>query len=302
MRAWWILLVLLAPAAHGHTFPLPPEDVDLVGQVRVIEAAHEDTLLDIARRYQLGHDEIVLANPGVDRWLPGEGTPITLPTRYILPAADRAGLVLNVPEMRIYFYPPAKAGEPRVVRTYPVSVGRMDWETPLGSWRIISKQTDPVWRPPESIRAEAAARGESLPAVVPAGPDNPLGRHALRLSIPSYLIHGTDKPWGIGMRVTHGCLRMYPEDIESLYDDVPVGTPVRIVNQPVKTGWLMGTLYLEVHPPLEEDEEGRANLMDAAMDAVRAAVAERPVSLSGRLINQAVHEARGYPVAISLTD
>lgn len=302
MRNWLWVLAMLAPAVHGQTFPLPPADIDLVGQVQVIEAVHEDTLLDIARRHQLGHDEIILANPGIDRWLPGEGTQVTLPTRYILPAAERVGLVLNVPEMRIYYYPPAKAAEARVVRTYPVSVGRMDWETPLGSWKVISKQTDPVWRPPESIRAEAAARGETLPELVPAGPDNPLGRHALRLSIPSYLIHGTDKPWGVGMRVTHGCLRMYPEDIASLYDDVPVGTPVRIVKQPVKIGWLLDTLYLEVHPPLEEDEEGRAHLMDTAMDVVRAAVAERPARLSGRLINQAVHEARGYPVAISLPE
>lgn len=299
---WCLSLALLAFQAQGQTYPLPPRDVDLVGHVQVIDALHEDTMLDIARRYQLGHDEIMLANPGVDRWLPGEGTPITLPTRYILPAADRVGLVLNVPEMRLYYYPPARAGESRVVRTYPVSVGRMDWETPLGSWHIISKQTDPVWRPPASIRAEAAERGETLPKVVPAGPENPLGRHALRLNIPSYLIHGTDKPWGIGMRVTHGCLRMYPEDIEALYDEIPVGTPVRIVNQPVKTGWLMDTLYIEVHPPLEEDEEGRERLMETAMDVIREAVAERPARLSGRLINQAVRESRGYPVAVSLPE
>ena len=301
-RCWVVGLALLASVAQGQTYPLPPRDVDLVGRVQVIPATHADTLLDIARRYQLGHDEIILANPGVDRWLPGEGTPVTLPTRYILPKGERVGLVLNVPEMRIYYFPPAQAGQPRVVQTYPVSVGRMDWATPLGTWRIQSKQTDPVWRPPASIRAEAAARGETLPEVVPAGPDNPLGRHALRLSIPSYLIHGTDKPWGIGMRVTHGCLRMYPEDIATLYGQVPVGTPVTIVNETVKTGWLLDTLYIEVHPPLEEDMEGRENLMEIAMDAIRAAVAARPARLSGRLINQAVHEARGYPVAVSLPD
>jgi L,D-transpeptidase ErfK/SrfK len=302
MRLRLLALALLLPQVQAQTFPLPPADVDLVGRVQVIPAAHEDTLLDIARRYQLGHDEIVLANPGVDRWLPGEGTHVTLPTRYILPNTERVGLVLNVPDMRIYYYPPVQKDEPRVVQTYPVSVGRMDWGTPLGTWKIQSKQTGPVWRPPASIRAEAAARGETLPEVVPAGPDNPLGRHALRLSIPSYLIHGTDKPWGIGMRVTHGCLRMYPEDIASLYDQVPVGTPVRIVNETVKTGWLLDTLYIEVHPPLEEDVEGREHLMEIAMDAIRAAVAERPARLSGRLINQAVDEARGYPVAVSLPD
>lgn len=298
-----ILVLLPLAAARGQSFPLPPDDVDLVGRVQVAEAAHEDTLLDIARRHQLGHDEILLANPGVDRWLPGAGTRVTLPTRFILPAGERAGLVLNVPEMRLYYYPPAGKSERPEVRTWPVSVGRMDWTTPLGSWKISRKQTDPAWYPPASIREEAAARGEPLPEVVPAGPDNPLGQFALRLSVPGYLIHGTNKPWGIGMRVTHGCVRMYPEDIAALYQDVAVGTPVRIVSQTVKAGWLLGTLYLEVHPPLEEDRPGRDQLLSAALDAIDAATQGRPpVRLSGRRIKQAVEKPSGYPVAVSLPE
>lgn len=303
---WFLLLILvLQPlaAARGQSFPLPPDDVDLVGRVQVVEAAHEDTLLDIARRHQLGHDEILLANPGVDRWLPGEGTRVTLPTRFILPAGERVGLVLNVPEMRLYYYPPAGKGGRPEVRTWPVSVGRMDWTTPLGSWKISRKQTDPAWYPPASIREEAAARGEPLPELVPPGPDNPLGQYALRLSVPGYLIHGTNKPWGIGMRVTHGCVRMYPEDIAALYQDVAVGTPVRIVSQTVKAGWLLGTLYLEVHPPLEEDRPGRDQLLSAALDAIDAARQGRPpVRLSGRRIKQAVEKPSGYPVAVSLPE
>lgn len=302
-RAGRLLLAFLSGAAtataSAETLLLPPEDVDLVGQVRTIHAEHEDTLLDIARRYHLGHDEIVIANPDIDRWLPGEGTPVLLPTRYILPDAPRSGVVLNVPEMRVYFYPPARTGEPRVVKTYPVSVGRMDWATPLGQAKVASKQKDPAWRPPQSIRAEAAARGETLPEIVPPGPNNPLGQFALRLSIPGYLIHGTDKPWGIGMRVTHGCLRMYPEDIETIYREVPVGTPVQIVNQPVKVGWIAGTLYMEVHPPLEEDTAGKAALMNTALDVVEAALQRRPVAISGEAINRAVREQRGLPVVIS---
>ncbi|RRQ20653.1 L,D-transpeptidase family protein [Thiohalobacter thiocyanaticus] len=300
-----LTLALLLPlaAARGQSFPLPPDDVDLVGRIQVIEAAHEDTLLDIARRHQLGHDEILLANPGVDRWLPGADTRVTLPTRFILPAGEREGLVLNVPEMRLYYYPPAGRGERPEVRTWPVSVGRMDWNTPLGSWKISRKQTDPAWYPPASIREEAAARGEPLPEVVPPGPDNPLGQHALRLSVPGYLIHGTNKPWGIGMRVTHGCIRMYPEDVAVLYEQVPVGTPVRIVNQTVKAGWLLGTLYLEVHPPLEEDRPGREQLLSIALDAIETATQGRPpVRLSGRRINQAVENPSGYPVAVSLPE
>lgn len=292
---------LLLPLSSGaETFALPPDDIDLVGHVRTISARHEDTLLDIARRYHLGHDEIVIANPDVDRWLPGEGRAVLLPTRYILPNAPRTGLVLNVPEMRVYFYPPAKPGQQHFVKTYPVSVGRMDWATPLGEAKVVTKQKDPVWRPPQSIRQEALAKGDPpLPEIVPAGPNNPLGQYALRLSIPGYLIHGTDKPWGIGMRVTHGCLRLYPEDIEAIYQEVPVGTKVEIVNQPVKVGWLAGTLYMEVHPPLDEDTEGRSTLMSTALEVLDQALKKHPVAVSGRAINQAVREQTGLPVPIS---
>lgn len=290
----------LTSTLQAETLPQPPDDIGLIGQVRVIEARHEDTLLDIARINKLGHDEIVIANPDIDRWLPGAGTPITLPTRYVLPDAPREGLVLNVPEMRVYLYLPAKPGGTRMIKTYPVSVGRMDWSTPLGAAKVVAKQKDPAWRPPKSIREEALQKGDPpLPEVVPPGPNNPLGRYAMRLSIPGYLIHGTDKPWGIGMRVTHGCLRLYPEDIETIFQEVAVGTPVQIVNQPVKVGWLAGTLYMEVHPPLEEDVAGQATLMTTALDVLEAALKKRPTAISGRAIRQAVEEQRGIPVAIS---
>lgn len=283
----------------AETLPLPPADVDLVGQVQVIKALHEDTLLDIARRYHLGHDEIIIANPDVDRWLPGDGTPVILPTRYILPVAERKGIVLNVPEMRIYYFPKVKTGEPPVVKTYPVSVGRMDWNTPLGTAKVAAKVKDPAWHPPASIRAEAAARGEILPDVVPAGPNNPLGQFALRLSVPGYLIHGTDKPWGIGMRVTHGCLRLYPEDSETVYHEVDVGTQVQIVNQPVKVGWVSGVLYMEVHPPLDEDIARKNTLMNIALDVLDSALLKHRTAVSGSAIKKAVEEQTGMPVAIS---
>ncbi|MBI5461929.1 MAG: L,D-transpeptidase family protein [Gammaproteobacteria bacterium] len=290
---------LVARAPLAETLPLPPNDVDLVGQARVIKALYEDTLLDIARRSHLGHDEIVIANPAVDKWLPGAGTPITLPTRYILPDAERTGLVLNVPEMRLYYFPAAKHGEARIIKTYPVSVGRMDWSTPMGKAKVASKVKDPAWRPPKSIRAEAAARGEIIPEVVPPGPRNPLGQYALRLSVPGYLIHGTDKPWGIGMRVTHGCLRLYPEDSEIIFHEVAVGTPVQIVNQPVKVGWVEGMLYMEVHPPLEEDLARKNTLMNIALDVLDKALTKRRTPVSGRAISEAVQQQSGMPVPIS---
>ena len=189
--------------------------------------------------------------------MPGEGTYVRLPLRRILPDTPREGIVVNLPEHRLYYYPVARAGEPRVVITYPVSVGKMDWHTPIGLTKVVAKIKDPPWYPPESVRAEHAQRGDPLPKVIPAGPDNPLGQFAMRLGIPggAYLIHGTNKPAGVGMQVTHGCMRLYPEDIEALFKMVAVDTPVRIVNQPHKVGIADGRLYVEVHPPLVDADD-----------------------------------------------
>ena len=236
--------------------PLP--EFDLIGAIHQTQARQEDTLLDIARRYDIGQEQIVRANPDVDRWLPGDGTKVVIPTRYILPAAPREGLVLNVPEMRLYYYPKPKPGETPVVKTFPVGIGRQDWGTPLGTTRIVNKIKDPTWTPPASIRKEHLEKGDPLPAIVPAGPDNPLGQYAMRLAIGggSYLIHGTNKALGVGMRASHGCIRMMPEDIEYLFQHVDVGAQVRIVSETAKVGWFGGKLYLEIHEPLEEDLDG----------------------------------------------
>lgn len=253
------------------TYRLPAEEESVIGDVQFVKARYEDTFSDIARRYNLGYNELVLANPGVDPWLPGEGTSILIPTLYVLPDAPREGLVLNVPEMRIYYFPEERIAGEKVVMTYPVSVGRVEWNTPLGLTKVTKKQRNPTWYPPESIRKEHAERGEPLPKVVPPGPDNPLGNHAIRLAIPSYLIHGTNRPYGIGMRVTHGCVRMYPEDISVLFNDVHLGTPVHIVNQPYKAGWRAGKLFIESHPPLEEDlakyQKNRTPIIKAIVQA-----------------------------------
>lgn len=292
--------LLLAPAmGHAVSYPAPAPGNDLVGEIQLETASRSETLLDVARRHDQGQQEILLANPGVDRWLPADRAPITIPSRYVLPDATRRGLVLNLPEMRLYHFRDAADADGASVDTYPVSIGRMDWKTPLGTTRIVHKQQAPAWRPPESIRQEAAAAGDELPAVVPPGPDNPLGEYALRLGVPGYLIHGTNKPYGVGMRVTHGCIRLLPEDIGLLFGLVGVGETVQIVNQPVKTGWFDGVLYLEVHPPLEEDAGAGQDLLRFTLEQVYGELEERPAVLDGRALRHAVEQRNGVPVAIS---
>lgn len=296
------LLALSGAAARAATLPLPAEG-DLVGDYAEVAAAREDTLSDLARRFGLGYEEIVNANPDVDPWLPGEGTVVRLPLRRVLPNAPREGIVVNLPEHRLYYFPPAKPGEPRVVVTYPVSVGKMDWSTPLGLTKVAAKIKDPPWYPPESVRAEHAQHGDILPKMVPAGPDNPLGLYAMRLAIPggSYLIHGTNKPAGVGMQVTHGCMRLYPEHIEELFKMVAVDTPVRLVNQPHKVGWSAGRLYAEVHPPLEATssavvEPDRSSLAHLIANAVR----QRPAGpVMWARAETAFELAEGIPIAVT---
>ena len=244
-----------APLAEAtHRFVVPPGN-DVVGRVQVTVARHEDTLPDIARRFNIGYEEILRANPGVDPWLPGDGTRITLPTRFVLPDAPREGIVINLASMRLFYYPPRKDKQaPVEVVTHPIGIGKVGWQTPEGRTKIVSRVKDPSWTPPLSVRQEHAKDGDPLPARVPAGPDNPLGRHMMRLGWPSYLVHGTNKPYGVGMRASHGCIRLYPEDIALLFEAVPLNTPVTVVNQPYLLGWDGAVLYVQAYGPLEDDE------------------------------------------------
>jgi L,D-transpeptidase ErfK/SrfK len=236
-----------------HRFELTPESGDVVGYVQKVTVGKDDTMPDIARRFDVGYEEILLANPGVDAWLPGVGREVVVPTQFVLPAAPHEGVVVNVAAMRIFYYPPHKKGEPQLVFTHPIGIGRVGWKTPEGTTKIISRQKDPVWVVPKSVREEHAEDGEKLPAVVPAGPDNPLGQYAFRLSWPSYLIHGTNKPYGVGMRSSHGCMRLYPEDIAVFFDLIPIGTKVTVVNQPYLFGWRDGVLYMQAYAVMEDD-------------------------------------------------
>lgn len=285
-----------------HEFVLWHPEQAVVGEPQIILSRFEDTFADIALAYGLGYDELVAANPAVDPWLPGAGTPVLLPTQYVLPSGPRRGLVLNVAAMRLFYFPPVAEGEPVRVMTYPMGIGRVGWDTPLGNTRVTAKATDPSWYVPVSVRQEHAERGDPLPAVVPPGPDNPLGRHALRLQMPSYLIHGTNKPYGVGMRVSHGCIRLNPEDIEHLYTLVDIGEPVVIVNQPYLAAWDNGELYIEAHAPLEDDKlsaEERERELLAAI-ATRSDAFADPRSQES--VMAVIEAARGVPVRILRED
>lgn len=263
------LACLLMPAGHAATFVLPPPGSDVVGEVGTARVAAGETLLDIARAHGLGYNEITAANPGIDPWLPPPASTVMLPTRFILPSAPRRGIIINLAEMRLYYYPPPANDQP-VVLTFPIGIGQEGWTTPLGITEVVSKVKDPPWTVPPSIRAEHEREGNPLPAIVPPGPDNPLGNYALRLGLTSYLIHGTNKPYGIGRRASHGCIRLYPEDIEVLFQQVAVSTAVWIINQPYKLGLDTGRLYLEAHAPLTEPGRPPLDYFTTLLSAITA--------------------------------
>jgi L,D-transpeptidase ErfK/SrfK len=279
--------------------PLPAPGDDIVGEIRVITAKYEDTFADLGTANDLGYLEMVAANPGVDAWLPGEGTEIILPTRFILPPGPREGIVINLAEYRLYYYPKGR----NVVYTYPLGIGREGWESPVANGRITAMTPNPGWYPPQSIREEHAAEGDPLPTYVPPGPDNPLGPYKMTLSLPGYLIHGSNKKFGIGMRVSHGCFRMLNHNVLKLASLVSVGTPVRIINEPYKFGRSNGRLYLEAHAPLVDDaelsvEDKHAAVINTLLQRDSAA----QLSLDWDMVREVVVSEDGLPVEIAETN
>lgn len=303
LRALIAALTIAPACALATTFTIPSESETVLGDVQMVVARHEDTLLDIGRTYSVGYEEIVAANPGVDPWLPGAGRQVVIPSRYILPEGPRNGIVVSLAEHRLYYFPKPGPGEAAVVVTYPISVGKMDWKTPLGLTRITDKRTRPIWYPPESVRKEHADDGRPLPKAVPPGPDNPLGEYAMRLGIPggAYLIHGTNRPAGVGMQVTHGCIRMYPEDIEQFFKMVAVNTPVRIIHEPYKMGWRGDDLYIEVHAPLEGQVDQELYSLTNITKLLVTATQDRTVALDWAKAENAFLHPTGIPEPVMLT-
>jgi L,D-transpeptidase ErfK/SrfK len=293
--------LLSAPLA-ALELPLPPPGEDVVGQVQVIKAKYEDTFADIGQANDIGYLEMVAANPGVDPWLPGGGTEVLLPTRYILPPGPREGIVINLAEYRMYYFPK----DQNVVHTFPLGIGREGWGSPIAETRITGKVKDPAWYPPKSIREEHAADGDPLPTVVPAGPDNPLGPFKFTLGLSGYLIHGSNKKFGIGMRVSHGCFRMLNHNVLQLASMVPVGTTVRIINEPYKFGISAGKVYLEAHAPLEDDESAKSSVVDKHAALVDELLKRNDLlgqrRLDWEVVREVVAAEDGLPVEISGTD
>ncbi|HXW85338.1 MAG TPA: L,D-transpeptidase family protein [Candidatus Binataceae bacterium] len=252
-------------------YPLPQGRDNIIGNLISYQVQKGDTLLDVGRWFGLTAVEISEANHKLDWWSPPVGKDIILPDEKILPDTPHVGIILNIPEMRLYYYYPSPTGpllgkgtltkaswkprkgqvRPAVVYTFPVGLGRFDWKTPIGAFTVRGKTENPTWVVPDDIYEEHLERDGEADHMIPGGdPDNPLGLYRLELTLPEYALHGTNIPWGIGMEVSHGCVRLYPEDIDRLFHKVKVGTPGEFVYQPIKFGWRGDDLYVEVHDDL----------------------------------------------------
>ncbi|HUB96736.1 MAG TPA: L,D-transpeptidase family protein [Stellaceae bacterium] len=291
-----IFLAAFAAPAFAADFPLQ-KDQAAVGDVQAYEASASGNLLDVARKFDVGYVNFMAANPSVDPWSPGAGTTISVPTMFILPDAPRVGIVINLAARELYYFPKDGAK----VEIYPVGIGVEDGATPLGLTKIVRKEPDPVWIPPPSIRAERP----DLPLSIGPGPDDPLGAFALRTGWTNILIHGTNKPDSVGRNVSHGCFHLYPEDIEKLFNEVAVGTPVRTISQDVAAAWIGDRLYVEVYPTKEQaDEIDYGHSMTPAIpqdlvDRVTAVAGDRADEVDWDAVQRAGEKATGLPVAVT---
>lgn len=281
-----------------HRFSLN-KDQAMVGKMFQVEVADRDSLAGIGRYFGLGFDEISLANPDLDPWIPEPGNRVLLPLQFILPAAPRQGIVLNLSAKRLFYFPKEAPG---VVFTYPVGIGREGWETPLGLTRIVAKKAHPSWTVPVSVRREHARKGDPLPGIVPAGPDNPLGDYAMRLGIPGYLIHGTNKPYGVGMEVSHGCVRLYPEDISRLFEQTPIGTRVRLVDQPYLVAWVDDRLYLQAYQPVHKNQRQQKRLARTLMAQLKRIERRRQLAIAWDRVEAVLARVEGVPTPILAND
>lgn len=276
-----LVLSLMQPAAAG----TPPvfsygRHTSVIGAVKTYTVKPGESLIEIARRFGLGYNEIMAANTGMDPFVPRTGARAIVPAMWVLPdVKNPRGIIINISEMRLYYFFRPKGA--RKVMTFPIGIGREGRDTPEGKFTVIDKAINPSWYVPASVRREEP----HWPQVVPPGPDNPMGSHALRLSLGTILVHGTNKPWGVGRQVSHGCIRLYPEDITDLFGLVPRGTRVIIVRQPVKAGVRKGRVFVEIHNDGRQKNAGfdtavrllgkKGLLSRVSMEKLRAAVMKK---------------------------
>jgi L,D-transpeptidase ErfK/SrfK len=277
-----------------HEFVLPKNQA-IVGTMAAVNTNENDTLSDIARHFGLGYNDISIANPSIEPWTPKPNSRVLLPLRFIVPDAPRKGIVLNLANMRMFYYPKKQPG---TLFTYPVGIGRQGWNTPMGLTRIADKKANPTWAVPESIQREHAEKGAPLPKFVRSGPDNPLGYYAMHLGFPGYLIHGTNKPYGIGMQISHGCVQLYPEDIKELFGKATVGMDVRITHQPYLTAWDNGVLYLEAHKPLDKWSKNKAQLKSQLLKKLQRIGTSAKVSIDWKKVDRIIDRSDGIPTPI----
>jgi L,D-transpeptidase YcfS len=287
--------------AGAAEYPLPPDNSRLIGENTTYVVPNDGKPLeDVAAKYQIGLIAMLEANPGTDPYLPKAGTVLTIPSQMLLPDTKREGIVVNLAELRLYYYP---KGEDKVI-VYPIGIGQLGRNTPEMVTSVSQKIPNPTWTPTANIRKAYLKDGITLPGMVPAGPDNPMGLFAMRLSAGTgqYLIHGTNANFGIGMRVSSGCIRLRPDDIEALFNSVPKGTRVQIVNQPIKFDIEPdGKRYIEVHQPLshteKDDPQTKPILLTAAMKKFI-----KSDDTNAEIVKEAIRRRSGMPVVVSVGD
>lgn len=287
--------------AGAAEYPLPPDNSRLIGENTTYVVPNDGKPLeDVAAKYQIGLIAMLEANPGTDPYLPKAGTVLTIPSQMLLPDTKREGIVVNLAELRLYYYP---KGEDKVI-VYPIGIGQLGRNTPEMVTSVSQKIPNPTWTPTANIRKAYLKEGITLPGMVPAGPDNPMGLFAMRLSAGTgqYLIHGTNANFGIGMRVSSGCIRLRPDDIEALFNSVPKGTRVQIVNQPIKFDVEPdGKRYIEVHQPLshteKDDPQTKPILLTAAMKKFI-----KSDDTNAEIVKEAIRRRSGMPVVVSVGD
>lgn len=291
-----LVLVFFAPFSLALTYLIPQNGNAVIGKVQWMQALPGDNFSKIGRRYDIGYYELVEANPGINPESPKVGTVIVIPSQFILPDVPHVGVVVNLAELRVYYFPP----HTNKVVTYPVGIGREGWDTPVGLTTITAKVTNPTWVVPDSIRKWRESLGGKLPVSIPPGPDNPLGAYALYLGFPGYRMHGTNEPSGVGRRSSSGCIRMWPEDIEELFSLVKVGMPLRVINMPYKAGWSKDKLYLESHTPLEEQQKEYDGKITPIVNQVLAITKQKPADIDWLDAKRISEQQNGIPQKIGI--